>query len=365
MATIELAGVTLSYPGVDVLDGVDLSIADGESVSLIGPSGSGKSSILLLIAGLLTADAGEIRIGGRRVDTKRVRNNKVAFVFQDEALYEHLTVGDNLEFPWKVTGHDQETSTREATRAASRVGIRRLWRRYPGTLSGGQRGQVATARALSRADPSVVLLDEPLARADAQIRKRFRSEIQRLHAETGLTMILATNDQHEAMAVADKLVVLMDGSIRQVGPPREVYRRPVDIAVASFVGSPPMNLIPARLSSEAGHGVLEVGTDRIRVDGHRADRPRRVLIGLYPSEMTRAARGTPFDRVLHVTVGRVEDLGATISAFFGIGTSPGMVFSITRPGGHPTEPGERLELTWNEEALRLYDAESGQLLESS
>ena len=365
MATIEFEGVTLSYSGVEVLSEVDLTVDDGESVVLIGPSGSGKSSMLLLVAGLLRPDAGEIRIGGHRVDTRQLRRNRVAFVFQDEALYEHLTVGDNLEFPWKVTGHDSETSTREASRAAARVGISRLWQRFPRTLSGGQRGQVATARALSRADPSVVLLDEPLSRADAQIRRRFRSELQRLHAETGLTMILATNDQHEAMAVADKLVVLMEGSIRQVGPPQEVYRRPVDTAVASFVGSPAMNLIPARLSSEGGARVLEVGTDRIRIGGHGGDEPRRVLVGLYPSEMSEAARGTPFDRVLHVTVGRVEDLGSTVSAFFGVGASPGMVFSITRPGGHPTEPGERLELTWNEEALRLYDAESGQLLESS
>lgn len=366
MATIEFEGVTLSRSGTEVLTGIDLTVADGELAGVIGPSGSGKSSLLRLVSGLERADSGEIRIGGEPVDPSQPWRNRVAMVFQDDALYEHMTVGSNLEFPWRVQGHDHETSTREASRSARRVGVRRLWDRLPGTLSFGQRGQVATARALSRTDPSVVLLDEPLARADAMVRRRFRSEIHRLHSETGLTMILATNDQHEAMALASRLIVLIDGSIRQVGAPQEVYRRPRDTTVAGFVGSPAMNLIPARLvPGEEGASVLEVGNDRIRTTRRPLDVPDRVVIGLYPGELRQADPGTPFDRTLHVTVGRVEHLGATTSIFFGIGPNPGMVFSITRPDGRPAEPGERLELTWNEEALRLYDAESGQLLESS
>ena len=366
MATIEFEGVTLSRSGTEVLTGIDLTVADGELAAVIGPSGSGKSSLLRLVSGLERADSGEVRIGGEPVDVSQPWRNRVAMVFQDDALYEHMTVGSNLEFPWRVQGHDHATSTMEASRSARRVGVRRLWDRLPGTLSFGQRGQVATARALSRTDPSVVLLDEPLSRADAMVRRRFRSEIHRLHSETGLTMILATNDQHEAMALASKLIVLIEGSIRQVGAPQAVYRQPCDTTVAGFVGSPAMNLIPARLiPGEAGASVLEVGKDRIRTTRRPLDVPDRVVIGLYPGEMRQAGPGTPFDRTLHVTVGRVEHLGATTSIFFGIGPNPGMVFSITRPGGRPAEPGERLELTWNEEALRLYDAESGQLLESS
>lgn len=367
MATIEFEGVTFSRSGTEVLTGIDLTVADGELAAVIGPSGSGKSSLLRLVSGLDRPDSGEIRIGGESVDASQPWRNRVAMVFQDDALYEHMTVGSNLEFPWRVQGHDNATSTREATSSARRVGVRRLWDRLPGTLSGGQRGQVATARALSRSNPSVVLLDEPLARADAMVRRRFRSEIHRLHSETGLTMILATNDQHEAMALASKLIVLIDGAIRQVGAPQEVYRLPRDTTVAAFVGSPAMNLIPARLvPGEEGASVLEVGHDRVRTTRPpAADTPDRVVIGLYPGEMRQADPATSFDRTLHVTVGRVEHLGATTSIFFGIGPNPGMVFSITRPGGRPAEPGERLELTWNEEALRLYDAESGQLLESS
>ena len=365
MATIEFEGVSLTRSGTTVLADIDLTVPDGELVAVIGPSGSGKSSLLRLVSGLDAPDDGEIRIDGRPVDPAQPWRNRVAMVFQDDALYEHMSVGGNLRFPWVVQGHDEETSNREAEDSAGRVGVRRLWDRLPRTLSGGQRGQVATARALSRAEPSVVLLDEPLARADAGIRRRFRTEIHRLHRETGLTMLLATNDQHEAMSLASTLVVLMDGAIRQVGDPQEVYRRPVDATVAGFVGSPGMNLIPARLVAEDGEGILEVGHDHIRTAMPPGDAPRRVLIGLYPAELSPAEPGTPFDRVLHATVGRVEDLGSSSSVFFGIGDNPGMVFSITRPGGRPAEPGERLELTWNEEALRLYDAESGQLLESS
>ena len=365
MATIELDGVSFTRSGTSVLSDLDLRVPDGELAAIIGPSGSGKSAILRLVSGLETPDDGEIRIDGSPVDAAHPWRNRVAMVFQDDALYEHMTVGSNLRFPWIVQGHDEETSSREAEGSAERVGVRRLWDRLPRTLSGGQRGQVATARALSRAEPSVVLLDEPLARADAGIRRRFRTEILRLHRETGLTMILATNDQHEAMSLASTLVVLMDGAIRQVGDPQEVYRRPVDATVAGFVGSPAMNLIPARLVAEGDGGVLEVGHDRISTSRTPGDSPRRVLIGLYPAELSPAEPGTPFERTLHVTVGRVDDLGSSASVFFGIGDNPGMVFSITRPGGRPAEPGERLELTWNEEALRLYDAESGQLLESS
>jgi ABC-type sugar transport system ATPase subunit len=281
-------------------------------------------------------------------------------VFQDDALYEHMTVGANIEFPWRVQGYDRETAAEEADTTASRVGVRRFWSRLPRTLSGGQRGQVATARALSRSEPSVVLLDEPLAHADAGIRRRFRAEIRRLHDELGITMLLATNDQAEAMSVATHLAVLMDGRIRQVGPPREVYESPIDAEVAAFVGTPPMNLIPAR--ARPREDVLEIGDDRVRTDFPDRPTPSRVLAGIYPNELRVAPPGTAFDRTIHVTIGRVEDVGSVIHSYFGVGRHPGVGFSITLSEGTAVEVGDRLELTWDEASLRLFDAATGEAI---
>jgi ABC-type sugar transport system ATPase subunit len=280
-------------------------------------------------------------------------------VFQDDALYEHMTVGSNLEFPWRVQGYDRATATAEAQSTAARVGVRRFWSRFPRTLSGGQRGQVATARALSRSDPAIVLLDEPLAQADAGIRRRFRSEIRRLHDESGLTMLLATNDQSEAMSVSTHLSVLMGGRIRQVGAPMDVYDRPAHADIASFVGDPPMNLIPAK--AIRSDGVLEIGDDRLSVDLPEGV-PSRVLVGCYPAELRVAPPGTSFDHTIHATIGRVEDLGSETRAYFGLGRHPGVGFSLTLPPDAGLDVGARIELTWVEASLRLFDAATGEAI---
>lgn len=360
MAAVGFEHVSLELDGRVVLDEVNLEVPDGSLMAVIGPSGAGKSSLLRLVSGLIAPTSGRVTIGDDPVDHRRPWANRVAMVFQDDALYEHMTVGSNLEFPWRVQGYDRETATEEATHTASRVGVRRLWRRVPRTLSGGQRGQVATARALSRANPSVVVLDEPLAQADAGIRRRFRQEIRRLHGELGLTMLLATNDQNEAMSVATHLAVLMDRRIRQVGSPREVYSSPIDAEVASFVGSPPMNLMPARAMVE--EGVLEIGGDRVHMDFRDGPIPSRVLVGTYPSELRIAEPGTAFDRTIHVTVGRVEDLGSAMVAYFGLGRHPGVGFSIALPAATAIEVGDRLELTWVEASLRLFDTAAGEAI---
>ena len=360
MAAVVFEHVFLELDGRVVLDDVNLEVPDGSLIAVIGPSGSGKTSLLRLVSGLIAPTSGRVTIGDAPVDPRHPWANRVAMVFQDDALYEHMTVGSNLEFPWRVQGYDRETATEEATDTASRVGVRRLWRRVPRTLSGGQRGQVATARALSRANPSVVLLDEPLAQADAGIRRRFRQEIRRLHGELGLTMLLATNDQSEAMSVATHLAVLMDGRIRQVGSPRKVYSSPNDAEVAAFVGSPPMNLMPAR--AIAGESMLEIGADRVRMDPIVHPIPTRVLVGTYPSELRIAEPGTAFDRTIHVTVGRVEDLGSATIAYFGLGRHRGVGFSIALPPETGVEVGDRLELTWVEASLRLFDTATGEAI---
>ncbi len=359
MATISFDRVGLEIDERVILEEVTLEVPDGALMTVIGPSGSGKSSMLRLVSGLQGPTSGSVAIDGVPVDSRSPWRNRVAMVFQDDALYEHMTVGSNLEFPWRVQGYDQATATEEARSAASRVGVRRFWSRFPRTLSGGQRGQVATARALSRADPTVVLLDEPLAQADAGIRRRFRAEIRRLHAESGLTMLLATNEQSEAMSVSTHLAVLMDGRIRQVGPPREVYDRPMAADVAAFVGDPPMNLIPARAVRR--DRVLEIGRDRVAFDLPEGV-PSRVLVGCYPAELRIAEPGTSFDKTIHVTIGRVEDLGSGARAYFGLGRHPGVGFSVALPADAGLDAGARVELTWVEASLRLFDSATGEAI---
>ncbi len=359
MATVSFDHVGLEIGGRSVLEDVTLDIPDGALMTVIGPSGSGKSSMLRLVSGLMAPTSGSITIDGVPVDRRAPWVNRVAMVFEDDALYEHMTVGSNLEFPWRVQGHDHATATEEARSVAERVGVRRFWSRLPRTLSSGQRGQVATARALSRSDPTVVLLDEPLARADAGIRRRFRSEIRRLHDESGLTMLLATNDQSEAMSVSTHLAVLMEGRIRQVGVPMEVYGRPIHADVAAFIGDPAMNLIPAKAVRR--DGVLEIGGDRVAFDLPDGV-PSRVLVGCYPAELRVAPPGTSFDHTIHVTIGRIEDLGSETRAYFGLGRHPGVGFSITLPADIGLEVGARVELTWVEASLRLFDSTTGEAI---
>lgn len=359
MASISFDRVGLEIDGRVVLDDVTLDVPDGALLSIIGPSGAGKSSMLRLVSGLIGPTSGTVTIDGVPVNQGSPWMNRVAMVFQDDALYEHMTVGSNLEFPWRVQGHPQATATEEARSVAARVGVRRIWSRFPKTLSGGQRGQVATARALSRSEPSVVLLDEPLAQADAGIRRRFRAEIRRLHEESGLTMLLATNDQAEAMSVSTHLAVLMDGHIRQMGAPIEVYERPTDADVAAFVGTPPMNLVPARAIRR--DGVLEIGDDRVTFDLPEQV-PSRVLVGCYPGELRIAPPGTSFDQTIHVTIGRVEDLGSEARAYFGLGRHRGVGFAVTLPTDTGIQAGDRVELTWVEASLRLFDSATGEAI---
>lgn len=357
MAAIEFDEVDLVVGGVRVLDAVSFEVEDESLTAIIGPSGSGKSSLLRLVSGLTTPTAGTVRIGGVPVDCAAPWRNRVAMVFQDDSLYEHLTVGSNLEFPWMVQGNDRAEAARQAHSVAARVGISRLWARRPRTLSGGQRGQVATARALSRDRPSVVLLDEPLSRADAGTRRRFRTEIRRLHQEFGVTMLLATNDQTEAMSLATRFAVIADGRVHQTGSPIEVYEHPVNTTVAAFVGERGMNLIPAR-ALPSGDAV-EVGDDRVRLDPIPSTLPARVLVGLHPSEIQVAPAGTPFERTIHATIGHVEDLGSKAIVSFGLGRHRGAGYSMEVSSGTWPQVGDRLELTWTRRTPRLFDVETG------
>jgi ABC-type sugar transport system ATPase subunit len=355
MTGVELVGVTHHIGDVRVLDDLSLRIVPGELFALVGPSGCGKTTVLRLIAGLARPTTGSVLLDGRPVDALEPWRNGVGMVFQDEALYEHLDVTGNLAFPWRAAGTGRGAAEEEANRTAARLGIRGLLDRMPPTLSGGERGMVAAGRAVSR-DLRVLVLDEPLAKADAGIRRRFRSEIRRLHDEEGVTTVLATNDWDEA-AIADRVAIIDAGRLHQVGPPRELFDHPADTFVAGFAGSASINLIPAAVEREGGASWLRVGPDRIRLP--RAVGPGRVVAGIRPHHLAPAGPSTPFDHCLHVTVGLVSYEGSRSFVRFGLGSAGSAAYSAVAGPDLRLHPGDRFELEVDVERIHLFDAESG------
>jgi ABC-type sugar transport system ATPase subunit len=234
--------VTKRFGAHHAADGIDLDVESGECLVLLGPSGCGKTTLLRLLAGLETLDGGEIWIGDRRVDQLEPAHRDVAMVFQNYALYPHLSVFDNVAFPLRTRRVDGAEIDRRVREAAARVGLADLLARKPAQLSGGQQQRVALARAIVR-NPTVYLMDEPLSNLDAQLRLQTRTELKRLHRELGTTMIYVTHDQGEAMTLGGRIAVMQRGVIVQIGKPLELYRHPVNTFVATFLGSPPMNLI--------------------------------------------------------------------------------------------------------------------------
>lgn len=242
MAVVETRGLTKNFGEVRAVDGVDLVSEEGEFLVLLGPSGCGKTTLLRMIAGLEQPTAGEVWIGGQGVNGLPPRARKVAMVFQSYALYPHKSVFDNIAFPLKAQGVAKGARKEKVEWATSILGIEELLHRKPRQLSGGERQRVALARALVR-EPSVFLLDEPLSNLDARLRASARDELQRLQRRIGTTTIYVTHDQVEAMGMGDRLALMYQGKIRQLGTPREIYHEPADAFVATFLGSPPMNLV--------------------------------------------------------------------------------------------------------------------------
>jgi multiple sugar transport system ATP-binding protein len=244
MAIVATRALTKRFGGAQppAVDGVDLETREGEFLVLLGPSGSGKTTVLRMIAGLEEPTSGEIWIGGRRVDGLSPRERRIAMVFQSYALYPHLTVGENIAFPLKAQGVPRSEHSARVASAARKFGIERLLERKPRELSGGERQRVALARALVR-EPQVFLFDEPLSNLDAKLRASAREELQRFQDEIRTTAIYVTHDQVEAMALGDRVVIMDGGRVRQIGTPAEVYDDPADTFVATFLGSPPMNLL--------------------------------------------------------------------------------------------------------------------------
>ena len=251
MAEVSLQGVSKIYPGgVHAVRDVSLEIADGEFVALVGPSGCGKTTTLRMIAGLEDIDGGRISIGGKVVNEVHPRDRDIAMVFQNYALYPHMTVGKNMAFALKMRKVPKAEIARRVGDAARILGIEELLDRKPRQLSGGQRQRVAVGRAIVR-EPKAFLFDEPLSNLDAKLRVATRAELKALHQRLKTTTVYVTHDQEEAMTLGDRIVVMSKGVILQVGPPLEVYRKPVNRFVASFIGSPPMNFIDGRLDGAA------------------------------------------------------------------------------------------------------------------
>jgi len=289
---LEIRNLCKSFGSVDVLKDINFAIEPGDFVVLVGPSGCGKSTLLNCIAGLEPITSGTIEIGGEDMTDVPPRERDIAMVFQSYALYPTMSVAKNITFGMRVRGIDRETRDRKLAEVARLLKIEPLLDRRPKQLSGGQRQRVAMGRALVR-EPKLFLFDEPLSNLDAKLRVEMRAEIRRLHQALSATMVYVTHDQIEAMTLATKIAVMKAGVVHQIGKPREIYDRPVNTFVADFMGSPSMNLFPARATRLDGHTRLEVtrsgGAPLVLEDPRPVDLPAEVIVGLRPEHIAEAS----------------------------------------------------------------------------
>ena len=352
MATVNLRSMTKSFGSVQVIHGIDLDIADGEFVVLVGPSGCGKSTLLRMIAGLESIDGGELTIGGREVSTVPPKARDIAMVFQNYALYPHMTVGENMGFALKLARVPKREASAKIERAAGSLGLTELLGRYPRQLSGGQRQRVAMGRTIVR-DPAVFLFDEPLSNLDASLRVQMRLELAQLHRQLGTTMIYVTHDQVEAMTLAEKIAVLNGGRLEQAASPLDIYHRPRNLFVARFIGSPQINVIGARVVEVAN------GTARVALpDGVEFQMPgleasvepgEPVSIGIRPEALEPAGDGT-----IAGTVSHIEHLGGLTLLHVAYGATGTLAAQIT--GGNGWRVGEAIRFNPQSSGIHLFDA---------
>ncbi len=294
MAFLEISGLKKRYGAAEILKGIDLSVEKGGFLVLVGPSGCGKSTLLSMIAGLDNVSEGEIRIAGRRVNELGPSQRDIAMVFQSYALYPNMTVAENIAFGLEMRGTPKVLRDQAVAQVAEMLQITALLKRKPSQLSGGQRQRVAMGRALVR-DPQIFLFDEPLSNLDAKLRVDMRTEIKKLHQTLGTTIVYVTHDQIEALTLATRIAVLRDGILQQFGSPAEIYDNPVNVFVADFMGSPAMNIVPARITGQNGTTHVSVrrddGTDMVLDAGAKAEQlasmqGRDVLLGIRPEAIT-------------------------------------------------------------------------------
>jgi multiple sugar transport system ATP-binding protein len=352
MATIELAALEKTYPGgVRAVDGLSLTIGDGEFFALLGPSGCGKTTLLRTIAGLEEATGGSLSIGEREVTRLAPGQRDVAMVFQDYALFPHMTVLDNIAYPLRIKRVARAARHEKARQTGDGLELAELMARRPAELSGGQQQRVALARAVV-AHPSAFLFDEPLSNLDARLRLSARTFLKRLQRELGVTTIFVTHDQAEALAMADRIAVMEAGRIRQVGTPREVFGRPANTFVANFIGSTPMNLLPATVAD--GRLVLEAGS--LPAPGGLGTR-REVTVGIRPEYLDFSATAVP--DALSGTVSIVEHLGT--SSLVTLETNGGPIGVVVPEEAEPAAGGTGWAVPRPGRVL-LYDSETGDLL---
>jgi multiple sugar transport system ATP-binding protein len=378
MAQITLEQVTKEFSGgVRAVDEVDLAIESGEFLVLVGPSGCGKSTLLRMLAGLEEVTGGTISIGGRDVTHLSPRDRDIAMVFQNYALYPHYTVAKNLAYGLRVRGTPKAEIDRRVTEVAHMLGLEQLLERRPSALSGGQRQRVAMGRAIVR-EPAAFLMDEPLSNLDAKLRVDMRAQLARLHAELGVTTVYVTHDQIEAMTLGRRVAVMRDGRIQQIASPQSLYRRPANLFVAAFIGSPPMNLVDA----EVGEGAVTFAGIRVPLTGSAP--VGRVILGIRPQDFSQAGDGSAASFEVEPAV--VEELGSATHAIFPVDAPPvdteavraasdegergvllatdrRVLFTAALPEGAPAVVGQPLRLTIDPSRLHFFDPDSGARLD--
>jgi multiple sugar transport system ATP-binding protein len=394
MAQIKLEKLTKVYPdGTKAVDALDLEIRDGELVVLVGPSGCGKTSALRMVAGLEDITDGRVWIGDEIVNRVPPKDRDIAMIFQNYALYPHMTAYKNMGFALKMQGVDRREVAARVEKAARVLGLNDVLKKRPRTLSGGQRQRVAMGRAIVR-EPQAFLMDEPLSNLDAKLRVEMRAEIARLQRDLGVTTLYVTHDQIEAMTLGDRVAVLRDGLLQQFDDPSELYERPVNLFVAEFIGSPAMNLVGADLRRSDGSLMAEFGQHRLRLDDSLlAELPalkrfegKRVILGVRPEDLEDATlvSGTPDDQRIGAVVDIREDTGSEILYHFGVGAPPvrgedvkaavgaeaieateeqakkkGSLFVARLGRDTRAREGEPLDLMVRTDRLRFFDPETG------
>ena len=364
MANVKINRLEKSYTGVPAVRGIDLEIADGEFAVLVGPSGCGKSTLLRTIAGLEDIDAGTIEIGGEVVNEMRPRDRDVAMVFQDYALYPHMTVHGNISLSLRARKMPAPEIEARVQRAAEMLGIGNLLQRYPRQLSGGQRQRVAIGRAIVR-NPRVFLFDEPLSNLDAQLRDEMRGELKRLHQEIATTMIYVTHDQIEAMTLADRIVLMRDGKIEQLGSPLDLFEQPATLFVAGFLGSPKMTFLRGRLLQSGdgaavslGNGVnLNLPRGRYAAAQEGAD----VILGLRPEHAGRATGERPAagHQRVNAVIEIIQPTGSRSYATFDLG---GQSMLAELQAHDVSRPGETVPIDLNLNRASLFDPATGRAI---
>jgi ABC-type sugar transport system ATPase subunit len=341
---VRIEGVVKQHGSFTALHGLDLDIRPGEFFALLGPSGSGKTTTLRILAGLESVNAGRVLLDGQDVTHKEPGERDVAMVFQSYALYPHMTVSENIAFPLRMNRTPAAAIAGAVKDAADKVGIGHLLSRRPGQLSGGQQQRCALARAIVR-QPRLFLLDEPLSNLDAKLRLETRAELRKLQRTLGTTAVYVTHDQEEAMTMADRMAVFMEGRVVQVGTPREIFQRPANVAVAGFIGTPPMNLLTAALAG----GMVTLAGVSLPVAGY-GDARGEVMLGVRPGDLRVAADGIP------ARVDFIEDFGDSTVVNLLVGEQRVKVKADSAP---QVSEGQQVRLGFAPSAAHLYDRQSG------